>query len=144
MTYKRKGRDVCNAKQIPEDILRSITCEVLGIEEMDDDVFNARIDSITAGTDEKNNILIFHMTDGEVIVKRWMNPSRSRSWTPEMKEAAREAGKKGGLRNEHKKKERVQCHDRRRAGGKDRPHRDKVGQQIREEYGGQPCYRQET
>jgi len=96
VTYKRKGRDVCNAKQIPDDILRDITCEVLGIDELDDDVFNARVDKITADTDEKSNILIFRMSDGEVIVKRWRNTSRSRSWTKEMKEAAKESGRKGG------------------------------------------------
>ena len=79
VTYKRKGRDVCNAKQIPDDILRDITCEVLDIEEMDDELFDARIDHITADTDEESNILTFHMRDGEAIVKRWENVSRSRS-----------------------------------------------------------------
>ena len=98
VTYKRKGRDVCDARQIPDDILREITCEVLGISELDDDAFNARVDHITADTDEESNILTYHMTDGEAIVKRWKNSSRSRSWTKEMKEAAKESGRKGGFK----------------------------------------------
>lgn len=102
LTYKRKGPKGCPSKQVPDDILRDVCCEVLGIDEFDDDLFDARVDYITADRDDESNILTFCMTDGEVIVKRWKNPSRSKSWTPEMKEAARESGRKGGLRSGRK------------------------------------------
>lgn len=35
------------------------------------------------------NELIFTLADGSKIQKHWENPSRSESWTPEMKEKAR-------------------------------------------------------
>ena len=95
-TTKRQGPKGCPAKQIPDEILRSVCCEVLGICEFDEDLFDARIDSITADTDEKGGTLTFCMTDGDVIVKRWEKPSRSKSWTPEMKEKARQRSMKGG------------------------------------------------
>lgn len=98
-TNKRQGPKGCSSKQIPDEILRKVCCEVLGIEEFDEAEFDSRIDSITADTDEKGGVLTFCMADGEVIVKRWEKPSRSRSWTPEMREVARESGRKGGLRS---------------------------------------------
>ena len=89
MTYRKSGRDVCNAKQIPEEILKSLCCEVLGINEFDEIVFKRRIESISADNDSESNILVFTLTNGETSVKRWQNPSRSKSWTPEMKAEAR-------------------------------------------------------
>ena len=82
LTYKRKGPKGCPSKQIPDDVLREICCEVLGTGEFDESVFNERVDYLTADTDDESNILTFYMTDGKVIVKRWRIPSRSRSWTP--------------------------------------------------------------
>lgn len=96
-TTKRQGPKGCPSKQIPDEILRSVCCEVLGIDEFDEALFDSRIDSITADTDEKGGILTFVTTDGEVIVKRWNKPSRAASWTPEMKEKARRDAMKGGM-----------------------------------------------
>lgn len=99
-TYRHKGRDVCDGKQVPEEILKRRCCEALGTEEFDEDVFQARVTSIQADNDSESNILTFILSDGRTTVKRWQNPSRSESWTPEMKAKAREAGKrKGGRKN---------------------------------------------
>lgn len=38
---------------------------------------------------EKDNTLVFCFRDGGQTVKRWQDRSRAKSWTPEMKEAAR-------------------------------------------------------
>ena len=99
-TYRHKGRDVCDGKQVPEEILKRLCCEALGTEEFDEDVFQARVTSIQADNDSESNILTFILSDGRTTVKRWQNPSRSESWTPEMKAKEREAGKrKEGRKN---------------------------------------------
>lgn len=45
---------------------------------------------ITAIRAEKSNMVVFCMDDGSEIVKRWKDRSRAESWTPEMKEKARQ------------------------------------------------------
>ena len=45
---------------------------------------------ITAIRAEKSNMVVFCMDDGSEIVKRWTDRSRAESWTPEMKEKARQ------------------------------------------------------
>ena len=47
---------------------------------------------------EDRNTLIFRFKDGKKAVKRWQDRSRAESWTPEMKEAARQ---KAIERNRH-------------------------------------------
>lgn len=99
-TYRREGREACDGKQIPEDILKRICCEVLGTEAFDEAAFKAHVESIRADNDSESNILTFIMSNGKTTVKRWQNPSRSESWTPEMKAKASEDGKrKGGRKN---------------------------------------------
>lgn len=99
-TYRHEGRDVCDGKQIPEEILKRICCEVLGTAELDEDAFKPQVTAIRADNDSEGNTLTFVLSSGEATVKRWQNPSRSESWTPEMKAKAREAGKrKGGRKN---------------------------------------------
>lgn len=39
---------------------------------------------------EDGNRLVFRFKNGEEIVKRWRDRSRTESWTPEMREAARQ------------------------------------------------------
>lgn len=99
-TYRHEGRDVCDGKQIPEEILKRICCEVLGTEVFDEDAFRALVTSIQADNDSESNILTFILSDGKTTVKRWQNPSRRDSWTPEMKAKAREAGKRKGGRKD--------------------------------------------
>ncbi len=99
-TYRYQGREKCYAKQIPEELLERLTCEVLGTDKLDEDLFKKRIAAISANNDSEGNILTFTLTTGETIVKRWENPSRSKSWTPEMREKARENGRKKGGRKD--------------------------------------------
>jgi hypothetical protein len=56
---------------------------------------NSKITAITA---DKDNTLIFSLTSGETIVKRWEDRSRSESWTKEMRAAV---GKKTKERNQN-------------------------------------------
>lgn len=81
-TFNSKGKSFCPSKQIPENTLISITKEVLGsLEALDSE--------ITAIQAEKDNTLVFCFRDGTETVKQWQDRSRAKSWTPEMKEAAR-------------------------------------------------------
>lgn len=48
------------------------------------------MDEITEIRAEDRNRLVFHFKNGEEAVKRWKDRSRAESWTPEMREAARQ------------------------------------------------------
>ena len=86
-TYKRKGKSVCPcSKQIPDEVLTSVTAEVLGNDCFDEAEFTAKIDHISACPD---NRLVFHFKDGTSAERTWQERSRSESWTEEMKEQAR-------------------------------------------------------
>ena len=77
-TYNTYGKAACPSKAIPESILEAIADEVGGI------------GKITALQACEGNTLVLTLTSGEQIVKRWQDRSRRQSWTPEMKEAARQ------------------------------------------------------
>lgn len=61
--------------------------EVLGIDRLSTKEVKSKITEIRA---EKSNVVVFCMEDGSEIVKRWKDRSRAESWTPEMKEQARQ------------------------------------------------------
>lgn len=86
-TFQTKGKSECAAKRIPEETLETLTCEVLGEGSIDSDMFRSKITAIRA---EKSNMVVFCMDDGSEIVKRWKDRSKAESWTPEMKEKARQ------------------------------------------------------
>lgn len=64
----------------------------------DDTIVNA-VDYIESDVD---NVLRFFLKTGRVEEVRWENPSRSKSWTPEMRERARQKS----LEQYRKKKEK--------------------------------------
>lgn len=82
-TYNFMGKAACPSKQIPEDRLISATLEAVG--SLDD--LHSKITAIRV---EKNNRLVFCFKDGTTSVKRWQAHSRAESWTPEMREKARQ------------------------------------------------------
>lgn len=73
-TFNRLGKAYCASQQIPDAILRDL---VNGIE----------LDHICVPC--ANTVTIITKS-GEEITKTWENPSRSESWTPEMREKARQ------------------------------------------------------
>ena len=77
------GKTACPSKQIPEDTLIAIAEEVIGS-------IDAIDSKITAVRVENDNTLVFCLTDGTETVKQWQDRSRRESWTPEMKEKARQ------------------------------------------------------
>ena len=86
-TFQTKGKSECAAKRIPEETLEVLTCEVLGEGSIDSNMVRSKITAIRA---DKNNVVVYCMDDGSEIAKRWKDRSRAESWTPEMKEKARQ------------------------------------------------------
>lgn len=84
-TLKYNGKGSCTAKRIPEGLMYELSAAALGLQEFDNDVFHSKITVIRA---EENHTLVFCLADGTEIVKPWEIPSRSKSWTPEMRAAA--------------------------------------------------------
>lgn len=79
-TFLKKGKSVCHTKQIPEEELYKLSCEVLGIREFDEIIFKDSIKEITV---PDWNVVTFVFYDGTKITKTWQD--KSRKWTDEMK-----------------------------------------------------------
>lgn len=86
-TFQRKGKAACPGLQIREDVLQRVAAEALGLASFDEAAFENMIASVEAKPD---HTLVFHFRDGQIKEIRWAAPSRSGSWSPEMKEAAAE------------------------------------------------------
>ncbi len=86
-TFNDHGRDVCPSQQIPENILIKKTQEIIGTTELDIDTLRQHISVIHIPA---HNRLVYVFTDGHTEEVSWHNPSRRESWTPEMKQKARE------------------------------------------------------
>ena len=81
------GKDRCDARLIPESILTQKTCEALDIEQFDEAVLKDRVEKIIVPEQYK---LVFVFKDGSERQVEWRHRSRRESWTPEMREAARQ------------------------------------------------------
>jgi len=77
-TFNRLGKAVCDARQIPENILEAKAAEAGGLEGL--------LEIRVIGPDK----LTFTYEDGRVVDLTWGNTSRRHSWTEEMKQAARD------------------------------------------------------
>lgn len=86
-TYIKQGKAVCHGKKIPETVLKQLTMDVLGGYEFDEDVIASEIKKIIV---PEPNHLIFHLADGSAVERVWEDRSRRESWTPEMREKARQ------------------------------------------------------
>ncbi|MBR2214231.1 MAG: recombinase family protein [Selenomonadaceae bacterium] len=80
---RNKGK--CDAKSIPEPALKEACRQVLELEEFDESIFLARVETITVHQD---NLLIFHMKDGNEISHSWEFKSTARKdwWTKEQRD----------------------------------------------------------
>ena len=96
-TFNMKGKDACASQQIPEAILLEKTREVLRdslpektLAEVDWDELSNLREYIAQIVVPRRNRLIYVLTDGREVPVTWENPSRSQSWTPEMREQVRQ------------------------------------------------------
>jgi DNA invertase Pin-like site-specific DNA recombinase len=87
LTYLKYGKDNCPSKQIPEEILISLSTQVLEIKKFDEATFEDKIKEIQV---PESNVLIFVFKDGNVVKKEWNYKSRSESWSEEARQKARE------------------------------------------------------
>jgi DNA invertase Pin-like site-specific DNA recombinase len=86
-TYIRFGKDMCYAKQIPDDILRQVCCEVLKLKQFDIDVVRRKVREIHVPA---FNELIFMFHDGKQEQRTWEVKPRSEGWSDESRQGARE------------------------------------------------------
>lgn len=76
-TFNQKGKAYCASKQIPEDILKEVTSQALGLLKFDAEVFAEQVREIRV---PENGILVFVFQDGREVTKTWENRSRRDSW----------------------------------------------------------------
>jgi DNA invertase Pin-like site-specific DNA recombinase len=98
-TFNWEGKAACPSKQIPEPILEAVTRDALGLDTITADALHNKITAIRV---ENGNRLVFCFPDGTEAVKTWADRSRAESWTPEMRESARQYAQKGNRNHEHR------------------------------------------
>ncbi len=79
---KGRGKISCGAKDVPEEQLKRICCEVLGTDAFGSDLFSEKIEKIIViGKDTME----FHFRDGSALKKKWKTTAKKDMWTPERK-----------------------------------------------------------
>ena len=86
-TFNTRGKNACPAQQIPENILITKTAEILGVTGFDRETLTKQIKEIRV---PKHYCLVYAFRDGHTEEVAWQHKSRRESWTPEMKQKARE------------------------------------------------------
>jgi DNA invertase Pin-like site-specific DNA recombinase len=91
-TYNTQGKAFCSeSRRIPEKSLYETLNEYLGTTSFDERKFNKKVNYMVA---QKDNKIELHLINGTVDEITWKEISRKDSWTPEMKEKARQNTKK--------------------------------------------------
>ncbi len=85
--YAELGKNACASRAIREDILVEKTKKVLGAKTLTREILQDRLTDIVIAT---GNRLIYHFQDGAEKEVNWEYKSRRESWTPEMREKARQ------------------------------------------------------
>lgn len=93
--YDELGKAYCASKKIRDDVLRKACAEALNIDSFDEGVFKENVSRIDAFN---HNRLVFYFKNGNTKEVIWKDPSRSDSWTEEMKLKAKERGLKHAKR----------------------------------------------
>lgn len=83
-TKSEKGAKFCDAKSIPENKLKAVCAEALGLNEFDETQFSERVQQITVIGDDT---LEFSFTDGLVLQKKWKSTAKTDWWTVERRNA---------------------------------------------------------
>ncbi len=79
---KGRGKVSCGAKDIPEEQLKRVCCEALGLDEFDSEVFSERVEQVTIIGGDK---MEFHLCDGGTTMMEWRTTAKKDMWTPERK-----------------------------------------------------------
>lgn len=86
-TFDNCGKDACPSQRIPESVLIEKTSEILAMDEWNRETLLKHIKEIQV---PKPNVLVYVFQDGHTQRVSWENLSRRKSWTPEMRQQARE------------------------------------------------------
>ena len=86
-TFDIYGKEVCSSQRISEEVLIDKTREVLGVDEITETVLRENLDYILV---PEKHTLVYVFKDGTEKRVEWQFRSRRESWTPEMKEDARQ------------------------------------------------------
>ena len=87
-TFNSRGKKYCpTSKMIPEETLKTACATALRLPEFDAETFENQVICIDACP---GNLLRFHFYDGSEKELIWKDRSRRESWTPEMRETARQ------------------------------------------------------
>ena len=86
-TYKEKGKRYCPSDRIPEETLKQKCKEVLSMTEYEAQAVTEHIEQILMLPDRTLKII---MKNGSSKEFKWVYPSRSESWTEEMRQKAAE------------------------------------------------------
>lgn len=96
-TFNTRGKDYCPSQQIPESILITKTREILSEMLTEKERRSADLVGLSNLREfvqrilvPEQNQLVYVLADGRELKVPWQNPSRSLSWTPEMREEARQ------------------------------------------------------
>lgn len=90
-TYLQFGREKCQAKQIPEQVLYSVTSDVLGLTDFDEAVFIKYIKKIEIPGPNRIKYVFYN---GDIKECEWKDRSRSESWDDAAREKARNRNKR--------------------------------------------------
>ena len=83
----RRGKSACPSKKIPESIIVQKTKELFEVDDLSRDLLEEKLLRIVV---PEHNHLVYMLKDGRSVDVLWQHPSRSLSWTPEMRQVARE------------------------------------------------------
>lgn len=86
-TFRAYGKAECPSQRIAENILIAKTSEVLGYDSWGREELLQNITEILV---PEHNYLVYVFHDGHMQGVHWQNRSRRESWTPEMRQKARE------------------------------------------------------
>lgn len=76
-------KSYCGHSGLEENLLKSISADVLGIDEFDEAAFTDKVDHITVVSNEE---LIFHLKDGSEVTRQWQFKRRQPAWSEERKQ----------------------------------------------------------
>lgn len=85
------GVKACDARNIPEKLLKKACAEVLGLEEFEEEVFTDKVELLTP---LEGDILRIKMKDSTTVDKQWTGNLRKHYWTPEVRRAWSERNKR--------------------------------------------------
>lgn len=92
----------CGHSGLEENMLKTISSDVLSIKEFDESIFKEKVDSITVVS---NTELLFQLKDGSKITKQWQFKRRQPAWSEERKKRQAEKMKEAWRKKHEQNKD---------------------------------------